>query len=1033
MTATCWHRDSVPKIMKVDAGEPDEASNRLFLATHVAQPLRLVTGRQWADLVTGDPASLEELLHRIADSPPDAKLNWIVGDPGTGKSHLVRWLWLRQASEDGLLTRRVVFIPRSDTVSLRRVVDRIIGDEQGPEFDAVRDALSTAVEGYPTPEAARRSLLFELANLIATDYEVAERDRFRPFTDRGWTRGHLDAARQIPAWLLDDEFLRLLVEDGGTAARIADTRLGRRHAAQRDEEDLVFRAIDLPLHPNDVDQAGGRARDLHQSLQDSPDIQAYVLDVLNTHLDRAVQQVFGVARGMVTDAALELRRRLKGRGESLWLYFEDFAVLQGVQQELLDVFVDNAPDLCDLRVVAAVTPGPLRQLPTMVWGRTNVVCDLNVRQEQAIHFRRGLIGRYLNAVRWGEEGLRELPTGAEVRNRCEECPLGIQEECHAGFGSVEVDGLGHVGLYPFNARSLDRAVEQKLGRGGEEVFIPRFVITNVLREFTYSQHRAIENGTFPSRELAREFTPPDERLAQVEVDLLRDRCRNSGIDDEVAVRDISFQQLWGKQRHAFDRFHPVVAKLLGLRFPDGPAEDDEGEDEEDGTDEVVITPTPKPPAEQVPRSVREVRLWAEEEDRELREGDRNELRKALHEHVMAELNLENGHMGPSAWSVRGGFEQTDLVVDGRSERAYNQPVPIPRTPQTAQAFEELAWHLHSSTATASVSPGRLRRRFDTLVDDLAVAVRGATIPAGPTEAARLEAVCRILVVSAAAAGLELRSATPEDCVNTVLLAVPREDEVVDVNWTRLQRVATGETSGSRSPAVDREAVRTYLLKHVAFTQNEGAVQAVDFDRLIAPARVALEDFGLPDENDVPTAVRPFLEQLQRGLAQALPKALDAAASWWSAVRPHLGGAETAAELASALQASIIRARQTALLVTGEAARAADQVLTIGERLSGRGHDLPLETVKDIGATIEKALTGPERDQLEALRLYHRNLQRLNALRSLITEAQTALAAAEATALGNLDRKGVKASDLEGPPAEAKGAVQAIQALKREFE
>lgn len=1025
MTATCWDRDSVPQIMKVDAGEPSEETNRLFLATHVAQPLQLVTGRQWMDQVTGTPATLPDLVQRIADSPPDAKLNWVVGDPGTGKSHLVRWLWLSQPETP---QARVVFIPRTDAISLRKVVGRIIGDEVGPEFETVREALDTAAEGHPTAESARRSLIFQLANEIVTDFEISEKDQFRGFIERGWTSGHLDVARDASAWLLDAQFLQRLLAPDGTAARITDTRLGKRTAAQRDEEDLVFCSDDLPLQPDNIDEAGGQAHRLHCLLQDSPEIQRYALDVLNYHLDRAVQQVFGVARGMVTDAALELRRRLKDREESLWLYFEDFAVLQGVQQELLDVFVDNAPDLCDLRVVAAITPGPLRQLPTMVWGRTNVVCDLNLRQDEAEGFRESLIGRYLNAVRWGAEGLQQFATGAEVRNRCEACPLKVKEDCHAGFGTVEVDGLGPVGLYPFNPESLRRAIEQKVGAEG--VFIPRFVITNVLREFTLNHHTAIERGTFPSPDLSREFTPQDDRLGGAAEGLLRDKCANAGLDADAATRAIAFQQLWGSSRTSFDPHHEVVTHLLGLRFPEAYT-DAKRSARIDGTEDAPFPESarPKTRVAPTPRLVREVRLWADQADRELPEDDRNELRKALFDHVMAALHLENGHYGPTAWSTRGGFEQTDLVIDGKRERAYNHPVEVERSPGVAAALEDLAWLLDDPSGRSAVAPARLHRAFDRCVDRLAAQVREGVLPSGKHEEEMLLALCQALVVSGAMAGLRMDDTTAEACVASVLSPIPPSDEISDMYQMRLLRVARGDEGRGRTATPNRESVRQLLLRHVAFTQNEGAPQAIDFERLKGPANAALKEWKMPSSESLPAPFKPYLAALEKSVNRDVPEAVSAAARWWEGVRRHLSGAQDAADLARRIGAAVVRARQTGLLSDPALTEPTRTVITVADRIERGEVPVDLGVAHAVGHAIAGVPAGDLKSSLEALHAYYQHLRPLNALGTLVSNGLAVLAGAEEQATHKLGRSAGNSGVAISPAEGVNKAMDAVVHLK----
>ena len=55
----------------------------------------------------------------------------IIGESGTGKSHLVRWLHLRTAGPSG---RRVVYIPKYGT-NLRRVIELILSDMDGRPVD----------------------------------------------------------------------------------------------------------------------------------------------------------------------------------------------------------------------------------------------------------------------------------------------------------------------------------------------------------------------------------------------------------------------------------------------------------------------------------------------------------------------------------------------------------------------------------------------------------------------------------------------------------------------------------------------------------------------------------------------------------------------------------------------------------------------------------------------------------------------------------------------------------------------------------
>ena len=85
----------------------------------------------------------------------------IIGESGTGKSHLVRWLHLRLPVDP---RRRLVYIPKYGT-NLRRVIELILTDMEGEEVDELRRELDKAVDSLDEAGAPSR-LLYELAASI---------------------------------------------------------------------------------------------------------------------------------------------------------------------------------------------------------------------------------------------------------------------------------------------------------------------------------------------------------------------------------------------------------------------------------------------------------------------------------------------------------------------------------------------------------------------------------------------------------------------------------------------------------------------------------------------------------------------------------------------------------------------------------------------------------------------------------------------------------------------------------------------------
>ena len=127
----CWNLDMVEAVMDVEATHPPE---HLFLATH--HPISMY--RQ--DLIEGTSKieyTEEDFLKDFLD-PADFAFVPILGTSGTGKSHLIRWLYIRIKSikKDDLFCR-VLLIPKVGT-NLKSIIESILEGMVGQEFDEYR-------------------------------------------------------------------------------------------------------------------------------------------------------------------------------------------------------------------------------------------------------------------------------------------------------------------------------------------------------------------------------------------------------------------------------------------------------------------------------------------------------------------------------------------------------------------------------------------------------------------------------------------------------------------------------------------------------------------------------------------------------------------------------------------------------------------------------------------------------------------------------------------------------------------------------
>ena len=289
-------------------------------------------------------------------------------------------------------------------------------------------------------------------------------------------------------------------------------------------------------------------------------------------LDGAVGALFDVRRGEVGELLVDVRAALEQQGRELVLLVEDLALLQGVEQELLEAIiapkqeVDGRP-LCAVRAAFAATPGHFERMPTV---RSRLDADNGFlysldassattmsRPSASLTDALKLVGSYLNAARWGKDAIEDWAhenpdlTGAPP-NRCEDCELA--KSCLKGFGASPE--LGH-GLYPFNATAIRRMLI------GESIryFEPRLVLKHV-RDTLRDEREALIRGKFPTDRWANLHNPSLTPIANKVESALQDAHRSP----DTARRAEHLLMFWAGEteqvvnlpRTSMTRFNPPV-------------------------------------------------------------------------------------------------------------------------------------------------------------------------------------------------------------------------------------------------------------------------------------------------------------------------------------------------------------------------------------------------------------------------------------------------------------------------------------------
>lgn len=491
----CWDVLTAAATINTEAVSP---SRSVFFATHA--PLRI--HRSSSDGVTHlddtVTAAERDVLDDFTKRPPvnGVLLMPVIGESGTGKSHLVRWVHEMIPHSD---RRKIIYLPKNQT-SLRTVVTTLLAGVQGGDLEQLRLDVSRVNSEIDLP-GLERKLLNALNEAVAAAPPASGRGRMLAGPDR------------LANLLLDPLVRSHLLKPGKLVPQLAASILADKKAGTGDRP-LTFTVDDLPLNIADLNQASGAAQELLRKLAVNEELQRAAVEILNEQLPVAVTSAANVGMGRLHNAMLEIRREFARQGKEIILLIEDFALIQGVQRDLLDAIIEvgereGRSELAPIRTMMAVTTGYYRDrladtVVTRARAAVPYVYSLDTQFNPADNGKGGttaFVGRYLNAARIGRRALDELQIGSDdsVPNKCLKCPF--QEPCHATFGKT-VEGHG---LYPFNDSALRRMIKARPSGKDKNAFNPRLVLGEVVRATLIEHAESLRNGTFPNQQFRKTY------------------------------------------------------------------------------------------------------------------------------------------------------------------------------------------------------------------------------------------------------------------------------------------------------------------------------------------------------------------------------------------------------------------------------------------------------------------------------------------------------------------------------------------------
>ena len=556
----CWTAQQTRSMLVTEALEGDDA---VFLATHTPIHGFEVSGTSAADLEGADE---QAVLTSLSDPDREHAFCVVQGEPGSGKSHLIRWLSVNwpKGKDVKLLLRRA---DGSLEGALRQLKERL-PEEFHEHF-----------EGLGTPQRATlkgRANIFlnTLSAMMAPGHFEEE------MPDERWCE------RYRPDELLGNSQIRSQWSAPSRILTLLDGADGN-----RDQQSASFNVFDV-AELGDIaykysSQLLGGAKKLGSALATESDkinslkrdnwlpdeIASEIADEIPTTLELiaslnrrrndAIQNVLGVSAQGLKTLFRKVRQALATRDMRLVLLLEDITSWEGLDDSLIDVLVFNATargdeaeqDVCPLISVVGLTPAYYRQLQANYRQRITHeirlgemaggdVDDLEGKERVAF------VSRYLNAVRAGSDALRAWRTANQDSrglepppNPCNACAK--QESCFKTFGDSE-----GVGLFPFTETALARFYEAlKVDDDGQTWRTPRGILQAVVVP-NLSQPELLEQQRFPGPLIEHSAFEPSRKPDIAVAPRLGQIIAAQIEDDDQARRYRRLVTYWGNPESA---------------------------------------------------------------------------------------------------------------------------------------------------------------------------------------------------------------------------------------------------------------------------------------------------------------------------------------------------------------------------------------------------------------------------------------------------------------------------------------------------
>ena len=507
------NNDQVKNCIRTEAEELDS-----FVLQVVHEPMSLTRTNISTNKSTFIESAAEDaLLEHLKSNPRPIP---ILGDAGSGKSHLIRLLHVKL--NDDPMTKDWIVKRIHKSSSLKEVLETLLDGMEGEDFDDIRSKIGDVVEKNKPEQVADHLITFMGHRL--QDLLEDTQTRMAELKNTGKTLGEEEkenlrkiqqhASREkLPSLLSDPNFKERLIEPGKCIYNIGKRLISGSTESEIIDNDYAIKVSDLDLSSLNIGDLASNTQQYirNQQLNTNDAKVAEVVALLNQILGDscriAFQQLFGFGGGAFQDLFKKIRQILEQQGKTLVILVEDMAAITAIENDLIDSLLlestsDGKKTLCDVYSALAVTSGYIgynRRRETiatrsggMEWHIDRFSGDADEIYERIQNF----CGRYLNAARYDLD---------DIRVRVTQGMLPLKPWNDPEIDELERDHLNDFGessqgyaLFPYNKAALKVLTNQNCtNTRGELEFNPRTVLSHILIPILRNYRSAFVAGQFP--------------------------------------------------------------------------------------------------------------------------------------------------------------------------------------------------------------------------------------------------------------------------------------------------------------------------------------------------------------------------------------------------------------------------------------------------------------------------------------------------------------------------------------------------------